>query len=56
VSKLQIGQGVVRISAGMVEILLNSYQQRQSINESQLVLRFLSRDNDSESSNDLQRG
>jgi len=56
VSKLQIGYGVVRISAGMVEILLNSYLQRQSSNESQLGLGAVLRENDDESSNELQRG
>jgi hypothetical protein len=37
VSKLQIGNGLVRISAGMVEILLHSCKQRQDSSELQSV-------------------
>jgi len=40
VSKLQIACGVVRVSARMVGILLNSFSQRQNLNHSDLSLRL----------------
>ena len=44
VSKLQIGNGLVQISAGMVEILLDSRTERQNSNELQIVWRLLERE------------
>ncbi len=41
VSKLHIAYGVVRVSARMVGILLNSCSQRQNSNDLHLSLRFV---------------
>jgi hypothetical protein len=55
VSRFRIARGVVRISARMVGILLNSCFQRQNSNESQLSLRaYIERDDD-ESPNELRQ-
>jgi hypothetical protein len=40
VSKLQIGDGLVRNSAGMVGILLDSCSRRENSNDLQLILGF----------------
>jgi hypothetical protein len=44
VSKLQIGNGLVRISAGMVGILLNSCSPRENANDLHLSLGFVLRE------------
>ena len=44
VSKLHFRNGLVRISAGMVGILLNSYSLRENFNDLHLSLGFVLRE------------